>query len=93
MGSLCLNDSTAAWRDALATYEDVVARQGVARLAELDRWFRDELPGAITARRSPHVTHDELVRMTEWVWDYPRRSGRSRFGDAFADRDDVLTPQ
>jgi hypothetical protein len=76
MGSLWLNDSTAAWRDALATYDDVVARQGVARLAELDRWFRDELPGAISARRSPHVTHDELVRLTEWkmargVWRAP----------------------
>jgi hypothetical protein len=76
MGSLWLNASTAAWRDALASYDDVVARQGVARLAELDRWYRDELPGAISARRSPHVTHDELVRLTEWkmargVWRAP----------------------
>ena len=76
MGSLWLNDSTAAWREALATYDDVVARQGVARLTELDRWYRDELPGAITARRAPHVTHDELVRLTEWkmargVWRAP----------------------
>jgi hypothetical protein len=76
MGSLWLNDSTAAWIDALATYDDVVARQGVARLAELDRWYRDELPGAISARRSPHVAHDELVRLTEWkmargVWRAP----------------------
>ena len=76
MGSLWLNDSTAAWRDALASYGDVVARQSVARLAELDRWFRDELPGAIAARPKPHVTHDELVRLTEWkmargVWRAP----------------------
>jgi hypothetical protein len=76
MGSLWLNASTAAWQDALASYDDVVARQGVARLAELDRWYRDELPGAISARRSPHITHDELVRLTEWkmargVWRAP----------------------
>jgi hypothetical protein len=76
MGSLWLNDSTAAWRDALASYDDVVARQGVARLAELDGWYRSELPGAIAARRAPHVTHDELVRLTEWkmargVWRAP----------------------
>jgi hypothetical protein len=76
MGSLWLNRSADAWRDALATYEDVVARQGVARLAELDRWYRDELRGAIAARRAPHVTHDELVRLTEWkmargVWRAP----------------------
>jgi hypothetical protein len=76
MGSLWLNDSAAAWRDALASYDDIVARQGVARLVELDRWYRDELPGAIGARRAPHVTHDELVRLTEWkmargVWRAP----------------------
>ena len=64
------------WRDALARYEDVVARQGVARLAELDAWYRDELPGAIAGRRAPHVTHAELVRLTEWkmargVWRAP----------------------
>ena len=76
MGSLWLNDSAAAWRDALASYDDIVARQGVARLVELDRWYRDELPGAIAARRTPHLTHDELVRLTEWkmargVWRAP----------------------
>jgi len=76
MGSLWLNDSTAAWRDALASYDDVVARQGVTRLTELDRWYREDLPGAISARHSPHVTHDELVRLTEWkmargVWRAP----------------------
>jgi len=76
MGSLWHNVSTAAWRDALATYDAVVARQGVARLAELDRWYRDELPGAIQARSRPHVTHAELVRLTEWkmargVWRAP----------------------
>ena len=76
MGSLWLNDSAAAWRDALASYDDIVARQGVARLVELDRWYRDELPGVIGARRAPHVTHDELVRLTEWkmargVWRAP----------------------
>jgi hypothetical protein len=68
--------SNTQWRDALARYDDVVARQGVARLAELDQWYRDELPGAIAARGEPHVTHGELVRLTEWkmargVWRAP----------------------
>ncbi len=54
------------WRDALAAYPDVVARQGVARLAELDTWYRGSLPGAIAARTPPHVTLDELARLTEW---------------------------
>ena len=64
------------WRRALDRYDDVVAAQGVARLAELDRWYRDELPDAIRARRAAHVTLPELVRLTEWkmargVWRAP----------------------
>jgi hypothetical protein len=64
------------WRAALDHYEQVVARQGVARLPELDRWYRDELPASIAARRTPHVTLPELIRLTEWkmargVWRAP----------------------
>ena len=58
--------SASRWRDALASYPDVVAAQGVAKLAERDAWYRDELPGAIASRRKPHVTLAELVRVTEW---------------------------
>jgi hypothetical protein len=69
-------DAPDAWRDALARYDDVVARQEVARLPALDRWYRDELPPAIAARTPAHVTLDELVRLTEWkmargVWRAP----------------------
>jgi hypothetical protein len=65
-----------SWQTALDRYEQVVAAQGVARLPELDRWYHDELPGLIGARRSPHVTLPELVRLTEWkmargVWRAP----------------------
>jgi hypothetical protein len=59
-------DSTSAWRDALAAYDSVIERQGVARLPELDRWYRDELPDLIAARQPRHVTHAELVKLTEW---------------------------
>ena len=64
------------WREALDGYDDVVARQGVARLPELDRWYRDELPRAIASRRPAHLTLPELVRLTEWkmargVWRAP----------------------
>lgn len=76
MTTLWSASSTERWREALAGYDDVVSRQGVARLVELDRWYRDELPGAISARRAPHVNHAELVRLTEWkmargVWRAP----------------------
>lgn len=66
MATLWHSDSRDEWRDALARYEAVVAEQGVARLPELDAWYREELPRAISARTPRHVTHGELVRMAEW---------------------------
>ena len=76
MGPLWLNTSITEWRDALRSYEGVVTRQGVARLADLDAWYRDELPGAVAKRRPRHATHAELVKLTEWkmargVWRAP----------------------
>jgi len=66
MAALWESKSLATWNAALASYEDVVAAQGVASLAGLDSWYRDTLPGAIAARSRPHVTHAEIVRLTEW---------------------------
>lgn len=54
------------WRQALDSYTDVVTRQRVEKLPELDRWYRDELPPIIAARSPAHVTLAELVRITEW---------------------------
>jgi hypothetical protein len=64
--SLWTSTSLADWTAALTTYESVVARQNVAPLVDLDQWYRDVLPDAIAARRAPHVTHTELVKLTEW---------------------------
>jgi hypothetical protein len=66
MATLWKSDETGEWREALDLYDEVVERQGSAKLPELDRWFRDELPRLIAARKTPHVTHAELVRLTEW---------------------------
>jgi len=68
--------SEAAWHSALRRYDDVVGRQDVAKLPELDEWYRRELPKSIAARRDAHITHAELVRLTEWkmargVWRAP----------------------
>jgi len=73
---LWTSTSLPEWEHALARYADVIARQDVAKLPELDRWYRDELPHSIASRASPHITHDELVRLTEWkmargVWRAP----------------------
>lgn len=66
MSGLWTSGEPDAWRAALARYEEVVEAQGVAKLPELDRWYRDDLPGLIASRRPAHVTHAELVRLTEW---------------------------
>ncbi|HEX6040352.1 hypothetical protein [Longimicrobium sp.] len=66
MPTLWNSDSSNAWRAALDRYEAVIEQQGAARLPELDRWYREDFPAAIAARKTPHITHDELVRVTEW---------------------------
>ena len=76
MSGLWTATAESRWRDALRSYPDVVARQGVTRLADLDEWYRDELPEAIAKRRPRHATHAELVKLTEWkmargVWRAP----------------------
>ena len=76
MSGLWTSTSESRWRDALRSYPDVVARQGVTRLADLDEWSRDELPQTIAKRRPRHATHAELVKLTEWkmargVWRAP----------------------
>lgn len=66
MATLWKSDDAKEWQAALERYEAVIEQQGVARLPELDRWYREALGAAITSRKTPHVTHDELVRVTEW---------------------------
>lgn len=53
-------------RRALDDYPVVVARQDVAKLPALDQWYRVELPALIAARNPPHLTREDLVRLTEW---------------------------
>lgn len=76
MTDLWVSSAQSEWRNALARYTYVVTAQDVARLVELDTWSRAALPDIIATRRMPHVTRDELVRLTEWkmargVWRAP----------------------
>jgi hypothetical protein len=76
MTALWSSHDVGVWQAAVASYPDVIAVQGVERLPALDAWYRDELPGLIAERRLVHVTHAELVRVTEWkmyrgVWRAP----------------------
>ena len=74
--NLWSSNSQAAWLAALDAYDSVITNQKVAKLQALDGWYRDELPVAITRRKTPHIVHDELVKLTEWkmargVWRAP----------------------
>lgn len=66
MTNLWSSASRDEWKGALGRYPQVVAAQGVTSLTTLDSWYREQLPALIAARRRPHVTHPELVRVTEW---------------------------
>ena len=44
MTALWTSPSVQEWRGALDRYDEVVNGQRVARLPELDRWYRGELP-------------------------------------------------
>jgi hypothetical protein len=68
--------SAKKWGAALDAYEPTVTLQKVARLSELDLWYREELPGVIAARTPSRVTLPELVKLAEWkmargVWRAP----------------------
>jgi hypothetical protein len=67
---------SATWRRSLDTYPAVIAAQGVAKLPELDTWYREEFPLVLASRRLVHITLPELTRITEWkmhrgVWRAP----------------------
>jgi hypothetical protein len=54
------------WGEALFAYPDVVGRQEVNGLVELDTWYRTGLPRAIAARTPPSLEPKELVDLTRW---------------------------
>jgi hypothetical protein len=60
------SDDCAAWAAALADYKACIARQPSELLQKRDPWYRDTLPGAISARPEPYVTRDELIWVVEW---------------------------
>ena len=64
--SLWAIDDCGAWAAALAGYAATIAAQPGAGLVPLDTWYRQTLPGTIGRRDPPFLTHDELVRVTEW---------------------------
>jgi hypothetical protein len=66
MAKLWDSNTLTDWQRALESYGDVIARQGIPRLPDIERWYRVDLPATIAARRKPHVTLADLVKLTEW---------------------------
>ncbi|MDQ6693528.1 MAG: hypothetical protein M3014_03790 [Chloroflexota bacterium] len=55
-----------AWHTALESYLDVVARQQVNGLEELDRWYREDFPALLRQRDPQFITLDELTQVARW---------------------------
>jgi hypothetical protein len=54
----------------------VIEAQGSDRLAGVDAWYRDTLPGLIASREEPFVTVEELEEVA--VWKMTRGTWRER---------------
>lgn len=54
------------WDAALEQYAAVIHAQEVRGLAEIDIWYRTELPAIIAARAPAYITRTELVQVTIW---------------------------
>ncbi|CAL5229628.1 g12992 [Coccomyxa viridis] len=66
MGSLWATDDANAWQDSLAEVGKRLEALENPKLTELERWFFDELPDALSKRKPMHLTSDELVKIVEW---------------------------
>jgi len=64
--NLWRTNSCDAWQAALDQYADTVREQQVNGLAEIDAWYREELPARIATRRPAYITLAELEYLTVW---------------------------
>lgn len=64
--TLWSSHSASEWAASLERYAAAVDALQVKPLSGLDRWYHHDLPGLITSRAEPHITHEELVKLTEW---------------------------
>jgi hypothetical protein len=74
--ALWQQDDCRAWHDALESYPQVIAAQGIERLSALDDWYRNELPTLLASRQEPYITVDELEEIA--VWKMTRGTWRER---------------
>ena len=63
---LWASNKCADWHPVLDRYANIVAKQNVNGLTELDAWYRNELPALIAARSPAYISRTELERVTAW---------------------------
>jgi hypothetical protein len=63
---LWASNDPGTWQAALDRYTAVVEAQEIAGLADLDRWYREDLPLAIASREPAYLTRDELTDVSKW---------------------------
>ncbi|XP_007055905.2 uncharacterized protein LOC102947292 [Chelonia mydas] len=56
------------WKTVFDVYWDVLKAKGGKKknLSELDKWYQEELPGAIAGRKEKYLTQAEVVKLMEW---------------------------
>src|SRR5689334_12386685 len=64
--TLWASNDPAVWQEALDRYPAVVDAQEIAGLADLDRWYREELPAAIAGRSPAYINRAELTDISKW---------------------------
>ncbi|XP_056306657.1 uncharacterized protein zgc:112496 [Danio aesculapii] len=70
--SLFTCEDPAVWKAVHNKYWTVVEAKSAGKkktsgkLLQLDKWFEEDLPAAITARPERFLTHAELVKIMEW---------------------------
>uniref|UniRef100_A0A8C8S243 Uncharacterized protein n=1 Tax=Pelusios castaneus TaxID=367368 RepID=A0A8C8S243_9SAUR len=67
-GGLYSCEDPTCWRTVFDIYGDVLKVKGSKqkKLAELDKWYQEELPLAIAGRKEKYLTQGEVVKLMEW---------------------------
>jgi hypothetical protein len=63
---LWTRETASAWQRALDAYPDVVAAQQIDGLVELDRWYREQLPGQLQAAQPAELDLAGLIEVVRW---------------------------
>ncbi len=64
--NLWTSKGCAKWHQALELYPEIVKKQEVRGLEEIDSWYRTEFPALVASRNPAFITLEELEQVTRW---------------------------